>query len=341
MDNSDPSERTANGVVVRVYCLALLAIVVACTGLAFRYLFRSVFSPELTPPGFVDRRLVSTVDMLDTGGARVDPGMSPMDHFHGVGVVPEPNLLAGCTVSGCHTVLPHHRDKVTRSFVNLHSTFLDCSACHDASSKSGTFVWVDKPGGEVIESPAMLRLLDMLEQPADATGPIPDKQLRTLLRETLRTAGAVPQLESILIELESTQPDSPVYHHAVARLRRIAPGLARGVYGALLTPRGRIADGRYRRLCDASRVAQVLAAQPNSPQRKKLTEQLHEQIVRKPASCLLCHGQGDEGVDFSKVGYTRRRAGQLRHLLLADMINRLRRGESFHMPTLLEHPDGS
>lgn len=45
----------------------------------------------------------------------------------------------------CHAVLPHQDKRVSRAFLNLHSRFMTCEACHarEADKHAGQFAWLD------------------------------------------------------------------------------------------------------------------------------------------------------------------------------------------------------
>ena len=45
----------------------------------------------------------------------------------------------------CHALLPHQNDRKTRAFLNLHSRFMTCEACHagEEARREGVFAWLD------------------------------------------------------------------------------------------------------------------------------------------------------------------------------------------------------
>jgi hypothetical protein len=79
-------------------------------------------------------------------------------------------------------------------------------------------------------------------------------------------------------------------------------------------------------------------------QRDKLTDQqrvlanqfLHKRCVETPVRCSECHNQQQEFLPYVALGYAPERAAFLRS---AEVVDLVRRYETFHLPTLLNPPD--
>lgn len=72
-------------------------------------------------------------------------------------------------------------------------------------------------------------------------------------------------------------------------------------------------------------------------QQKVLTNQfIHKRCNGTPVRCTECHSQQQEFLPYVALGYTPQRAAFLRSTEVVDLV---RRYETFHLPTLLNPPD--
>jgi len=324
----------------RLYVFGLLLVVVWCTWAAFAFLYESVFVPRTAGPEFSDHVLTANTSMLIPKSKLDGEPPKPLDHYHGLVRTPVCMSPAGCQTSGCHPILPHQASRETRAFINMHVTFMDCMTCHaPASDAPRPHQWVDPRDGRVAPTPAMLQLMDRLEK-IDA-GQVSAEQaaeINALLEQALFVADE-PTLREILVELTTASPNSPVHRHALRALRAALPKLARGDYGVLLTPESRIENGRYQSVLDAIKVGTVGRMNPRATGYQQAVDDLHKPVVARPDACLSCHSPDSKRIDFARIGYTQARADALRTNMLADMIERIRGGEPFYLPTMLEVGD--
>jgi hypothetical protein len=345
---SPPTHAEGHGLlhalVVRVYALVLLTIVVYLVYLAFAFLFRSVFQPQLTSADFLNRPLhltASDLRALQSGAADAPPAVAPLNHFHDLGPVMFTHPRSGCTTSGCHAPLPHKRDKATRAFANFHAAFLDCAVCHQESEpQAGKLCWVDAQTGERQDEPALLQLAAIFEAHADAAitsnGPR-DTLVRGLL---MKIHDEFPQDELIAHlhhQLEFALPQSPVHQQAVRRLRDALAQRDRGEYGAVIAPDpaaqpGWVGDDAY------LRQARTTAAQaPYAAEKPQADPALHAGVIAKPDACLACHEESATGIDYRALGYPPQRAAALRSMPLGRMVQQIREGQPFYLPQILEN----
>lgn len=327
-------------IIQRVYVCGLLLVVVWCTWAAFAFLYESVFEPRTAPPEYADHVLTSNSSMLTPVGKQDGELPKPLDHYHGLTRTPVRTSPAGCQTSGCHPVLPHQASREMRAFTNMHVTFLDCMTCHEPATDSPQrHSWVNPHNGRLVETPAMLRLIDLLERiELSAISNEQAAEVSELLENALVVADE-PALRQILVELTTAIPDSPVHRHALLALRATLPRLARGNYGALLTPESRIRNGRYQSVLDVVKSGALRRMNPQATGYKQAVSDLHQLIVAKPNACLSCHSPDATRVDFSKVGYAQQRGESLRANPLAKLIEGIRSGQPFYLPTMLEVGD--
>ena len=75
-------------------------------------------------------------------------------HFHHIGLDVGPDNRSYCVE--CHGDMPHDQIKDLRAFLNMHSFFISCQACHvklEGEEKTGEFRWYDRRTGVIIPSP--------------------------------------------------------------------------------------------------------------------------------------------------------------------------------------------
>jgi hypothetical protein len=261
-----------------------------------------------------------------------------MVHYHKVVRWFAPDPRNSCTVAGCHSPLPHRPDVRIAVFPNLHVTFLDCAICHQSVNATPLDVgWIDTATGRPQQPPAVLRLIGLLKSlsggEAEARAAHPN--IVALLKEMDGPVGRGPELDDLLIQIESSVPDSPFWRKSVAELARELPLHARGEYGAKIALAHPSTDP-----ANAAELGRAYFAAPDaSPRRKELEKQIHRNVLPRPGACSACHATDGGILNFQAAGYSPDRARALQTLPLARMIEQIRAGESFQLPKLTEAGD--
>lgn len=330
---------------VRGWALVIMLVVLWTGYAAVAYLVDFVFTSSRVPAQIQHWQTELTTDdlrMAEVAGITDAQSRAPIDHYHQIPTWFEPDPHNGCTTPGCHTPLPHSRNKTTRAFANFHATFLTCDMCHAAGLEGRVdAVWVDLRSGRKQDAPAMLRLLGVLER-ADTLEPAElQTQVLPLLRAAIDRLGGHDQLEYLEVSIRTAKPGSPVWDQSMRTLRDELPGHAFGTYGAKLRPA--FSQEAFERdpdqLTDLAR--QYLQTSPERARRVELDDEIHRSIVASPDGCLACHAHDTGRLDFEAVGYTADRADRLRAQPIARMIRQIRRGEPFYLPGFVEHRLGS
>lgn len=332
---------------VRFYALAILLVVLWTGYTAVAFLVRSVFSPVLVPPQYLQRGTPLTADALKAEqllAAVLPESRGTLGHFHQLDRWFQPDIQNGCSTSGCHSPLPHGKHKETRAFANFHTTFLTCAMCHDAGVRSPLqTTWVSMPDVDQQSPPAILQLMSLLDVEAAKLQSAPaevHQRIVDLLKRSMSTAGDSGPLQYLLLQINTSEPGSPVWRRAVAELTTELPNCARGEYGAKLAPTADVESlqGQSRQLADLA--AKYASSSPNSREREQLHKEIHASILAKPDACLSCHGGDPARVDFQALGYSPQRAAYLRGVPIAGLIQRNREGKPFYLPQLLEQNGG-
>lgn len=341
--------RTLRGVlkeiVLRIHSLGVLALVLYAGYLAVTYLLWAVFVPMPVPDRLLEWQGRSDIAALRTPHT---PGMSdpadraPLAHYHRVERWIQPDPRNGCTLSGCHDPLPHTKAMKIPAFANFHATFVACQLCHVTGQSSDTITWVSIADARKQEPPALLRLMRHLETNQDQIKNEPfaaHQTIITLLRGALAVIEKEPVLQYLLLELETSEPGSPVWRRAVERLIAELPSHARGEYGAKLASEP--TPGAYRGHSDqlANLAQQYLTLPPGDSQRKALHEKIHQPLAKQPLTCLSCHGDTPATLNFDALGYSPTRAQYLSRLQLANLMQQIRQGKQFFIPNLLGSGD--
>lgn len=321
--------------IVRLYTLAILGVVLMCGYTAVTYLFRSVFQPADAPATLLDWQGTVDAEALRTGEARgiTAPAIrSPIAHYHGVDRWFHPDLRNGCITSGCHDPIPHRQSKELRAFANLHATFLSCETCHQAPAASPmSAVWVDLRSGEAQPAPVILQLMNRLAvatQPAD----LADQSAAIIasLRQALDVIGGDPVLEYLALRLETAEPGSPVWRHAMEQLRAELPNHARGEYGAKIAPAR--ADGTPDRRDFGDLIERYFSRDSGQTDRGAIHKDIHAGVIEKPQACAPCHRAEPALLDFTKLGYSPERIRQLTSTPIVGMMQQIREGQPFSLP---------
>jgi hypothetical protein len=160
--------------------------------------------------------------------------------------------------------------------------------------------------------------------------------LLTLLAEILEVRPDDALLENLRTQIETTEPGSPLWSISIKRLESQLPGYARGSYGAKLIPEEQFAkyDQTNRRL--ATLAQRYFASSIDSARQKALDDEIHTGVNRHPAGCMLCHTDSNGLLDFTAAGYLPERANRLKNLQLAHLMEDIRHGKQFRLPTLVE-----
>lgn len=339
-------KRFGKALIVRSYALVIL-LLVAWTGYtAVSYLFAFVFRPAEIPASLRDWQ-----GHLDVAALRAEsvPGVggpaarAPLGHYHGVTGWFQPDRANGCLTSGCHDPLPHRKSKSVRAFANMHVAYLDCLMCHvDVTASPAPAAWVNTETGNRRDAPAVLVLLRRF----DTTPTTGEADMRALHEEILRrlpeaidAIGSAPVLDHLRLVVETSEPGSPVWRHAVDRLAAELPNHLHGEYRAKLVPEADAKDWTKRQARLADLAKKYEAAPTDGAERKRLYDDAHAGIVAKPSACLACHGGDPPRLDFEAVGYSPRRAEELRNAPIAGLMQRIQQGEPFHLPQLLRAED--
>jgi hypothetical protein len=327
--------------IVRVYALLILCLVLAAGYLALHYLVRQVFYPPRLPDEITHwqaRLDVAALRVENSPGITQDAARPPISHYHGVEQWFQSDRFNGCTQSGCHDPLPHGQKAKVPAFANFHSTFLACEMCHQPSAQHpGETRWINTDTAQPQDTPDILKLLAYLETRQDEIASDPSAAHATitrLLTGTLAATGEDQLLDQLQAEMDSAQPASPVWKHAVILLTSELPQHTRGEYRAKLVW---AVDAPNRRENFDEMTAQAklfLAAPVDSPQRKQIQTALHAPLAKEAAACISCHEERPGMLDFPAAGYSPKRSVYLSRLEIAICMQKIRQGGSFYLPTL-------
>lgn len=321
--------------ILRTYTFAVMAVVVWSGYMAVHYLYRTVFKPGEVPAQLLAWQGASQAEALRAPEALgiTEPALrSPIGHYHGVDRWFQPDTRNGCITSGCHDPVPHSKSKDLRAFANLHSTFLDCDVCHrEHENRPTPAAWVSLAAGRVQPPPAILQLLSqsaVATQPAD----LADRSaaLVALLRQAIDVIGGDPLLSYLAIQLETSEPGSPVWRKAMAQLQSELPNHARGEYGAKITPVS--AKGEPVVHNNADLIEQYFSRESAQADRGAIHKKLHEGVIVKPEGCLPCHRAEPAMLDFDALGYSTGRISELTSTPIVGMMQQIREGQPFSLP---------
>ncbi len=320
---------------VRFYALCLVAAVLWPGYKATMYLVRTVFIPTPVPQRFLDWQGhidAAALRSKDVPGLTGPAARAPLGHYHRVDRWFVPDAVNGCTASGCHEPLPHTTKMKVPAFANFHTTFLTCQMCHEstAGSAGAKLVWVGTESGKAQDTPALLRLMKYLEaqqEQIQKTPQVAQKVFVAALTDALKAAPTDSSIRDLLLQFQTSEPGSPVWRRAVARLIEDMPNHMRGEYGAKLAREQR--DGEY-----LARAKEMAAMASGLRERER---ELHR-TLKTPVSCVGCH-DGKSAVDFEAAGYSPTRAQTLQQLEVAKAMQSIREGGTFHIPTILRKPD--
>ncbi|MCP4712166.1 MAG: hypothetical protein GY869_26380, partial [Planctomycetes bacterium] len=157
-----------------------------------------------------------------------------------------------------------------------------------------------------------------------------------LLEETLVVNGGDPLLEYILLQLNTAEPGSPVWNHAIMELGIEIPQHARGEYGAKLSPSSFILpnfDYKTQSKTLSSLAEEYFAAEEDETSRQAIHKTIHGDLLEQPHNCIACHSETELILDFEKLGYSATRTEFLKNLPLASQILQIQQGQQFYIKT--------
>jgi hypothetical protein len=344
--------RFVRSIPMRLYGLAMIALVSWVSYRAFRYLVVSLLVPPAAPeqitglPLRLDARAMTTTRDDWKGTTATLHPRSPLAHYHRIDTWIQPDLGNNCTTSGCHPGLPHAKQKEDRAFLNMHATSMHCGVCHfDGTDQPARLVWYDIADGTASGPPALLAALtDTLAADTQGAAATEAQRLRLeqLLRQAARDAGDSPQLAALADHLAASRAPSETYDNLVEAVRTNLPRHFRGEYGHKLAVAD--ADGRTPLLAHPGTAALVKEfvsrPPPAGPQRDAMIKQLHPKRRETPRSCGDCHVGAGGMVDFAALGYPQPRVDALISPVVVRMIERIRDGQPFHLPGFVQRlPD--
>lgn len=324
-------------ILVRLYTFALLSTVAVVCLSAIIYLFKFVFLPAKLPPAFATwqgQLDAASLRQEHVAGVTTGAGRAPMSHYHKVDRWFQPDPTNNCTVSGCHSPLPHDPASKIAAFPNLHVTFLDCLVCHEKPGNEALQThWVSITSAQKQSPPAVLRLIALLEpMPNDKSK---DQELHpqiiALLKEMIAASKPDREIEDLLIQIETSVPSSPVWQMSVHELKHRLPGHARGEYVAKVARDFSVIDPK--KLVQQTK---TYLASKDAAAKKTIEKEMHQGMIAKPNACATCHAKEPGILNFTALGYSPARTNTLQTLPLARMVEQIRAGESFQLPKLLE-----
>ncbi len=330
--------------IVRAYALAIMLLILWAGYTAIAFLFNAVFRPIHVSPEFLAWQGSLDAEALrqeHVAGVTGPAARAPLSHYHRVDRWFQPDPHDGCTASGCHSPLPHGRSKELRAFANLHATFMDCRMCHQSPGSSPMpTMWVSTRTGRAQGVPPILELAKRLE------GARPEEDVKafhadmtSLLQQSIDVMGGEPALSNLLLRLRTSEPNSPVWRRARDQLAVELPAHARGEYGAKIAPRADDAQ-RARAAAELAELTRrYRAAAGGSREREECLKEIHAGLLAKPRACLACHGGEPARLDFESLGYSVRRAADLRKTSIAKLMQDIQGGKPFYLPKLGEGGD--
>lgn len=334
--------RTVGRIGKRIYAFLLVAMLLYVFYLAVTYLVAMVFYPTPVPPRFVESPAqlpASALRKAEVPGLTEPTARAPFAHYHQITQWFLPDRTNGCTLAGCHEPLPHSKIVYVRSFTNFHATFLTCGMCHDQPEVGKPAAgWVSTQTGLQTRPPALVQLERLLDTRRDEIEKDPaavEQPIISLLQEIILITND-PLLRYLQLEIATAEPGSPVWRDSIVRLTGELPLESRGQYGEkvarLTSPNEYL--GRSEELRRQAKI--YFAAAPESPERKRIQDQIHAKVLAKPDRCLTCHGGGPAVLDFEKLGYSPQRATFLQTNPIAAQVQSVREGREFYLPRISE-----
>ena len=331
----------------RTYAAAVVGIYTVVAFISLRFLVTMLVSHQAAPIEIVDipKRLEPQTYFAATAlpvevspeGLRKRP-RGPLAHFHQIPHWFQPDPRNSCTTAGCHAPLPHGNRVEVRAFLNMHTTFTDCMVCHREQHEANTVArWVKLPEREAIDAPAVLKLANLLEELRDDEFSAPfaiSERLQALVQASLPASGENPQLRRWLARLETTHPQSRLFHNLVNEMADEIHMHVHGEYGAKVG----LFDGNT--LLGSPTAAQDTATRAflrladNAPatERENLLTTVHAGIAPMGALCTPCHDPNPTLVDFRELEYPQTRLNQLYDNAVMRSVLSIEQGKPFYLP---------
>lgn len=341
------SLRFAKLLIPRAYALAMLGLLCTLTFMALRYLYVALVTPATAPAQITALPTRLTADLLDTPRSdwqaldATDTPRTPPSHYHRIDGWVAPDRVNDCTRSGCHSPIPHTRNKVTRAFLNMHSTSIHCGVCHmTGDERPRPLAWYELEEGRVVEPPAILQAYGMIasadaeQRWAKATSD-DQKLLVRRLRDAARQSPAGNAITTLAEHFEAVAPRSPMFQSLLVEARASLPRHFRGEYGAKLAMKS--ADGHpILGHPGTEQVVQTYLARReglDKQAREQLLEKVHPLRRKEALSCGECHTPSDSLIDFKAAGFPQPRIDAMVAPIVVRMTDHLRRGDpAFTMP---------
>lgn len=353
VDDLPPARWTFAGAIkdlgVRFYALILLAGFAGVGYLSMNFLFHLILERQTAPVEIVEipKRLdAETLIASALARGQVETNQSrprgPLAHFHTI-----PNWFQvdpgnSCTTSGCHGPLPHGNRIEVRAFLNMHTTFVDCTVCHaENSGKSSRPVWLDLPGRQTRAIPAVLQLTELLDtHPTIAPEDVPDinAKLIALLAEAVKESGGNAQLKEWHLRLETAYPKSKPWQKTIDAIRRGIRTHVHGEYNAKIAlldgdkPVGAFTADQQQ----AAREFLDNGAKLSVEQKQALIAKLHSGVKKEGTLCAPCHTPESTLIDFAKLGYPDSRAQSLKSSQIVRQVLLIEKGQPFYLPRIAE-----
>jgi len=335
----------------RAYALAILGVLCWLTFMAIRYLYVSLVTPATAPPQITQLPTRLDAALLETGRAEwqalaaTEMPRTPPSHYHRIDGWITPDHFNDCTRSGCHSALPHTRNKAARAFLNMHATSIHCGVCHmQGDERPRPLVWYDLTDGKTTDPPAILGAYGMI-QSADAgkrwaePTAADQKTLVGLLRTAAKQARAVPALNTLADHFAAVSPGSPMFQTLLSEARDTLPRHFRGEYGAKLAVKNPATGNPILGHPNTDQAVRSYFAQKDRADeqtRKRLLESVHPLRRKEALSCSDCHRTQDALVNFAGVGFPQARIDALVAPIVVKMIDHLREGSpAFTMPEFI------
>ena len=344
----------ARVLIPRAYAVAILGLLCWLTFMAIQYLFVSLLSPATTPPQITQLPIRLDASVLRTSRdewealSATETPRTPPSHYHRIDGWIGPDNFNDCTRSGCHSPLPHARNKAARAFLNLHATSIHCGVCHmQGDERPRPLVWYSLADGEPTTPPAILQAYGLI-QSADAekrwTNPRKEDQqeLVRLLRLAAEETGTVRSLTALADHFAAVSESSPMFQQLLKEARVSLPRHFRGEYGAKLAVRSTATGGPILGHPNTDRAIQSYFAQKgraDEATRKRLLESVHPLRRKEPLACSECHRTQGSLVDFAAAGFPQARIDALVAPIVVKMTDHLREGQpAFTMPEFIAPP---
>jgi hypothetical protein len=337
------------GLIRRAYAVVLIAIIVWLTYLAVRYLINTLIRAIPPPPQIVELPRRMDLKLIEKPwrewaaiGATQNPRLPPA-HYHRFEGWLQPDAYNDCTRGGCHSVLPHSRNKAVRAFLNMHATSLHCGVCHvQTDQRPLDLTWYSLETGGAAGPPAALEaygLLTSSEGQRRFAQPTPDDQRRlvALIQTAARQSGDVPALAELAHDLQAVRVTSDEFQKLLEWARAVLPQHFRGEYGEKLALRDGQGKPRLGHPDDAAAVDEYLSAMQRGEklagdQRKALLDRVHTRRRTQPLHCTQCHTAENSLIDFAKIGYPEARRQALFRPAVFQMIEHIAGGQPMYLP---------